>query len=181
MIVRDKNGPQNTEEKLWQNNFKIEQTLEEGYRTLQATKPQTLGVAMVDNPVGTAAWILEKFYGWTDLRKKKLMEVYDYDDLINNIMLYLLTNSFNSASWIYYGRRMEGGRVINADGKRIEVPTACAIFPKELLSWPPKTYVERLYNVVQWNEFSSGGHFPALEEPEILVKDIRSFFKLIKN
>ena len=75
---------------------------------MQATKPQTLAFAMTDNPVGVAAWILEKFYGWSDLRKKSLIEVYGYDDLITNLMLYILTNSFNSASWIYFGRREEG-------------------------------------------------------------------------
>ena len=179
MIVRDKNGPQTLEEKNWMKRFKDEQTLEEGYRTMQATKPQTLACAMIDNPVGIAAWILEKFYGWSDLRKKSLEEVYGYDNLITNIMLYILTNSFNTASWIYYGRREEGGRVINFDGGKVNVPTACAIFPKELLSWPPKSYVNRLFNVVQWNEFSTGGHFAALEEPKTLINDIRSFINLV--
>ena len=180
MIVRDKGGPQNEEEKYWQKRFKQEQILEEGYRTMQATKPQTLACAMIDNPVGVAAWILEKFYGWSDLREKSLKEVYGYDDLITNIMLYIVTNSFNTASWIYYGRREEGGRIMNFDGGKVNVPTACALFPKELLSWPPKSYVDRLFNVVQWNEFKSGGHFAALEEPDLLVQDIRSFFQSIK-
>ena len=181
MIVRDKNGPQDEAEKAWQKRFKDEQSLEEGYRTMQATKPQTLAIAMIDNPVGVAAWILEKFYGWSDLRKKSLIEVYGYDDLITNLMLYILTNSFNSASWIYFGRREEGGRVINFDGGKVNVPTGCALYPKELLSWPPKSYVDRLFNVVQWNEYPSGGHFAALEEPNTLVKDIRSFFSAIRN
>ena len=180
MIVRDKGGPQNEEEKYWQKRFKQEQILEEGYRTMQATKPQTLACAMIDNPIGIAAWILEKFYGWSDLREKSLKEVYGYDDLITNIMLYIVTNSFNTASWIYYGRREEGGRIMNFDGGKVNVPTACALFPKELLSWPPKSYVDRLFNVVQWNEFKSGGHFAALEEPNLLVQDIRSFFQSIK-
>ena len=180
MIVRDKDGPQNEEEKYWQKSFKQEQILEEGYRTMQATKPQTLACAMIDNPIGVAAWILEKFYGWSDLREKSLKEVYGYDDLITNIMLYIVTNSFNTASWIYYGRREEGGRIMNFDGGKVNVPTACALFPKELLSWPPKSYVDRLFNVVQWNEFKSGGHFAALEEPDLLVQDIRSFFQSIK-
>ena len=95
-------------------------------------------------------------------------------------MLYIVTNSFNTASWIYYGRREEGGRIMNFDGGKVNIPTACALFPKELLSWPPKSYVDRLFNVVQWNEFKSGGHFAALEEPDLLVQDIRSFFQSIK-
>ena len=96
-------------------------------------------------------------------------------------MIYLVTNSFNTASWIYYGRREEGGRIMNTEGKRVEVPTACALLPKEFLSWPPKSYVDRLYNVVSWNRFNTGGHFAAMEEPKLLVKDIISFIKAIKN
>ena len=136
---------------------------------------------MLDNPVGVAAWILEKFYGWSDIKKNSLLDTYNINDLITNVMLYLVTNSFNTSTWIYYGRREEGGRIMNADGKRVEVPTACALFPRELLSWPPRSYVDRLYNVVQWNEFSKGGHFAAMEEPELLIKDIIDYFNLIKK
>ena len=118
---------------------------------MQATKPQTLAFAMTDNPVGVAAWILEKFYGWSDLRKKSLIEVYGYDDLITNLMLYILTNSFNSASWIYFGRR-EGkrgkGNKFRWRVKLMFLPK-CALYPKEVVSWPPKSYVDRLFNVVQ--------------------------------
>ena len=181
MIMRDKNGVQSDEEKIWLTNFKKEQVLEEGYRSLQATKPQTLAYSMLDNPVGVAAWILEKFYGWSDIKKNSLLDTYNINDLITNVMLYLVTNSFNTSTWIYYGRREEGGRIMNADGKRVEVPTACALFPRELLSWPPRSYVDRLYNVVQWNEFSKGGHFAAMEEPELLIKDIIDYFNLIKK
>ena len=92
----------------------------------------------------------------------------------------IVTNSFNTASWIYYGRREEGGRIMNIQDK-ISTPTACALFPAEFLSWPPKSYVERLYNVIQWTKFNSGGHFAAMEEPELLLNDIRSFGYKIKS
>ena len=85
-------------------------------------------------------------------------------------MIYILTKTFNSAAWIYFGRREEGGRPFPKNFKKIRIPTAIAEFPKEMLSWPPKSYVKR------WNKFSNGGHFAALEEPDILVKDISSFF-----
>ena len=121
--------------------------------TQQATKPLTLAYAMSDSPVGVAAWIIEKFYGWSDLKQRDFLEVFSKDELITNVMIYLVTNSFETASWIYYGRRkLEGGRVMSPEGKRVEVPTACAVFPKELLPWPPRPYVERLYNVAQWTE-----------------------------
>ena len=180
MIMRDSKGVQSEEESIWLNNFKKEQVLQEGYRSLQATKPQTLAYSMVDNPVGVAAWILEKFHGWSDLKNDNLLDTYNINDLITNVMIYLVTNSFNTASWIYYGRREEGGRVMNTDGRKVEVPTGCALFPKEFLAWPPKSYVNRIYNVVQWSQLSQGGHFAAMEEPSILVQDIINFVKAIK-
>ena len=178
--MRDKNGPKTEDEKIWYNKFKKEQVLEEGYRTLQATKPQTLAFAMNNNPVGVAAWILEKFNGWSDLKNKSILNIYSLDELLTNIMIYLVTNSFNTASWIYYGRREEGGRVMNIDDK-VNTPTACALFPKEFLSWPPKSYVKRLYNVLQWTIMPSGGHFAAMEEPNFLINDIRNFGIKINN
>ena len=180
MIMRDKNGPQTEEERFWQNKFKKEQVLEEGYRVLQATKPQTLAFAMNNNPVGVAAWVLEKFHGWSDLKNKSVLEVYSKDELLTNIMIYLVTNSFNTASWIYFGRREEGGRVMNIDDK-VQAITACSLFPFEFLSWPPKSYVERLYNLLHWNQMPSGGHFAAMEEPILLVNDIRNFAYKIKD
>ena len=180
MIMRDKNGPQSEEESTWQKNFKKEQVMEEGYRSLQATKPQTLAFAMNENPVGIAAWILEKFHSWSDLKNKTVLDVYSKEDLITNIMIYIVTNTFNSASWIYYGRREEGGRIMNIQDK-ITTPTACALFPAEFLSWPPKSYVERLYNVIQWTVHPSGGHFAAMEEPKLLLNDIRNFGYKVKS
>ena len=180
MIMRERNGPQSEEEREWQNKFKKEQVMEEGYRSLQATKPQTLAFAMNENPVGIAAWILEKFHNWSDLKNKTVLDIYSKEDLITNIMIYIVTNTFNTASWIYYGRREEGGRVMNIKDK-ITTPTACALFPAEFLSWPPKSYVDRMYNVLQWTEHPSGGHFAAMEEPTFLLNDIRSFAYKVKS
>ena len=95
-------------------------------------------------------------------------------------MVYLFTGTFNTASWIYYGRREEGGRVLSPCGNRVEVPTAAALFPAELLAWPPRSYVERVYNVTRWTEMPRGGHFAALEEPGLLVEDIRAFARSLR-
>ena len=95
-------------------------------------------------------------------------------------MIYVLTRTFNTASWIYYGRREEGGRILSRDEKKVEVPTACAIFPAEMLAWPPRTYVERLYNVAQWTEMPRGGHFAAMEQPDLLIADIRKFARSLR-
>lgn len=160
---------------------KREQMMENGYRTQQATKPQTLSYAMMDSPgVGVAAWIIEKFNSWSDTDGDDIESVYSKDSLLTNIMVYLVTSTFNTASWIYYGRREEGGRLLSATGKRVEVPTAAALFPAELLSWPPRFYDERVCSVTRWTEMPRGGHFAALEQPELLVEDIRAFARTLR-
>ena len=180
LTMRHPNGPQSKEEQEWQDRFDKDQIMQDGYRTQQATKPQTLSYGMMDSPVGVAAWIVEKMYSWSDLKNGDIESVYSKDTLLTNIMLYIVTKTFNTATWIYYGRREEGGRFFPNDFKKIKVPTAVAIFPAEMSEWPPKSYVERIFNLKQWTVMPRGGHFPALEEPELLIKDIQEFFKKIK-
>ena len=175
LTMRHPDGPQTAAEQAWAEQFEIDQIMENGYRTQQATRPQTLSYAMMDSPVGVAAWILEKMNSWSDTDGNDVESVYSKDQLLTNIMVYIITRTFNTASWIYYGRREEGGRILSPEGRRVEVPTACAVFPKELLAWPPRTYAERLYNVTQWTEMPRGGHFAAMEQPELLIADIRKF------
>ena len=179
LTMRHPDGPQGTEEEAWAERFELEQEMENGYRTQQATKPQTLSYAMMDSPVGVAAWIIEKFNSWSDTDGDDIESAHTKDELLTNIMIYVVTRTFNTASWIYYGRREEGGRVLSPDGKRVEVPTACALFPEELLAWPPRSYAERIYNIKRWTEMPRGGHFGAMEEPQLLIDDIRAFAKSI--
>ena len=181
MMMRHQDGPQTPDEEEWAEQFVREQELEEGYRTIQGTKPQTLSYAMMDSPVGIAAWILEKFNSWSDTTGDDVESAHSKDVLLTNIMVYIVTRTFNTASWIYYGRREEGGRLFDTDGKRVEVPTACALFPKELLSWPPRSYVERIVNVQRWTEMPRGGHFAALEVPDLLLNDIRAFARTLRS
>ena len=180
LTMRLPSDPQTEEEKKWLIKFDQDQTIQDGYRTQQATKPQTLSYAMMDSPVGIAAWIIEKMHGWSDLKDENIETVYSKDTLIKNIMIYVLTNTFNSASWIYFGRRKEGGRYFPNNFKKIDTPTGIAIFPKEMSEWPPKSYVERIFNIQHWKEMDSGGHFAALEKPRLLIEDIRKFFIKIK-
>jgi microsomal epoxide hydrolase len=175
LTMRHKDGPQGAEEVAWAEQFEKDQIIQNGYRTQQATKPQTLSYAMMDSPVGVAAWILEKMHGWSDLKGEDIESVYSKDQLLTNIMVYVITGTFNTASWIYYGRREEGGRVLSPQGRRVEVPTGCAVFPAELLAWPPRSYADRIYNVTQWTQMPHGGHFAAMEEPDLLIEDIRRF------
>ena len=179
LIVRHPDGPQTKEEKEWEERFERDQMTENGYRTQQATKPQTLSYAMMDSPVGVAAWIIEKMRSWSDIKNNDIESVYSKDTLLSNIMVYLVTKTFNTASWIYYGRREEGGRFLPKEDLPLKVPTAVALFPKEYLEWAPRSYVERIYNIQRWTEMPKGGHFAALEQPDLLVKDIREFAKSI--
>lgn len=179
LTMRHPDGPQGAEEQAWAERFEREQVMENGYRTQQATRPQTLSYAMMDSPVGVAAWIIEKFNSWSDTDGDNIESAHSKDDLLTNIMIYVVTRTFNSASWIYYGRREEGGRILSPEGKRVEVPTGCALFPKELLAWPPRSYADRIYNIQHWTEMPRGGHFGAMEEPQLLIDDIREFARII--
>ena len=180
LTMRHPDGPVSKEEKKWESKFIKDQIMQDGYRTQQATKPQTLSYAMTDSPVGIAAWILEKLYFWSDLKNNNIESVYSKDFLLANIMIYIVTNTFNTASWIYYGRREEGGRFFSKDFHRIEVPTAAALFPAEMSEWPPKSYVKRIFNLKHWSEMKRGGHFAALEQPDLLVTDIRKFARTLR-
>jgi pimeloyl-ACP methyl ester carboxylesterase len=146
---------------------------ERGYFLIQSTKPQTIGYALDDSPTGLAAWIVEKFRSWCDcggdVEKK-----FSRDDLLTNVMLYWVTQSGSSSARIYY----ENQRAPNQPG-RVQVPTACAVFPREI-SIPPRRWVERQYNLTRWTEMPRGGHFAAMEEPELLVEDIRAFFRPLR-
>jgi len=147
---------------------------EGAYFREQSTKPQTLSYAMMDSPVGACAWIVEKFYGWSDNRKG-FENVYTNDQLLTNVMIYLVTRTFNTATWLYRGlfEDLTGAPV--PPKARIEKPVAVARFPVDLIPFPPRSQVERNFNVARWTEFSEGGHFAALERPDDLVGDIRAF------
>jgi pimeloyl-ACP methyl ester carboxylesterase len=153
-------------------NFQTEET---GYSTEQGTKPQTIGAGLNDSPVGLAAWIVEKFRTWCDCDGNPETK-FTKDELLTNITLYWVTQTAASSARLYYESRHVGSVL----GGRIEVPTACAQFPKEII-WAPRTWVEARYNLKRWTEFPHGGHFAALEQPEALVGDVRAFFRDIRS
>jgi pimeloyl-ACP methyl ester carboxylesterase len=148
------------------------QTEETGYQQIQGTKPQTLGVALNDSPVGLAAWIVEKFRTWCDCSGNP-ETVFTKDELLTNITLYWVTQTAASSARIYYESRHAPP---STTGRRIEVPTACADFPKEII-WSPRRWLEPRYNITRWTEMPRGGHFAAFEQPQLLVDDLRAFFK----
>lgn len=154
---------------------------EAGYSHEQGTKPQTLGFAMSDSPVGIAAWILEKFGAWADVPRDgtgtpDLWQAFDEDTLITNIMVYLAPQAFVTSTWMYRGRMLEGSGQF-APGTRIRVPTGVAAFPDPVFPPPPRSQVEKTYDVVRWTEMTKGGHFAALEEPDLLLADMLAFYE----
>jgi pimeloyl-ACP methyl ester carboxylesterase len=148
---------------------------EQGYSGIQGTKPQTLGYALNDSPAGLAAWIVEKFRSWCDC-DGNVEKKFTKDELLTNITLYWVTQTATSSARLYYESR-HGGQ---PDDRRIEVPTGCAIFPREL-TYAPRVWLEPRMNLVRWTEMPHGGHFAALEEPELLVEDVRAFFSGLRD
>jgi len=153
--------------------FQAEET---GYQQIQGTKPQTLGIALNDSPVGLAAWIVEKFRTWCDCDGNP-ETIFSRDELLTNITLYWVTQTAASSARIYYESRHPTTPV---NRNRIEVPTACADFPKEII-WSPRAHVATRYNIVRWTEMPRGGHFAALEQPQLLVDDVRAFFREVRG
>ena len=167
-------GPETPEEIAYAQSAAQLFDAEGGYFREQSTKPQTLSYAMMDSPVGACAWIVEKFNGWSDIRKG-FDKVYTKDQLLTNVMIYLVTRSFNTATWLYRGLFEDLSGAPVPPKARLEKPTAIARFPVDLIPFPPRSQVERNVNVVRWTEFSEGGHFAAMERPDDLVGDIRAF------
>jgi microsomal epoxide hydrolase len=151
------------------------QQYETGYQQIQGTKPQTLGYALNDSPAGLAAWIVEKFRTWSDC-EGDVERRFTKDELLTNITIYWVTETINSSMRLYR-ESMRSGRFGLADPVR--VPTGCAIFPKEILR-PPRRWAEHHFNVKRWTEMPAGGHFAPLEEPELLLNDVRAFFRELR-
>jgi pimeloyl-ACP methyl ester carboxylesterase len=150
---------------------------EGGYSHVQATKPDVLGPALNDSPVGLAAWIIDKFRSWSDC-DGNLERRFTKDELLTTISLYWFTRSMPSAIRIYWEGKQRPLKFSAAE--RVNVPVAVAHFRHEI-PIPPRSYVERGYNVVRWTEFDRGGHFAAMEEPELLAQDIRAFAKSLTS
>ncbi len=143
---------------------------EGAYMSLQSTKPHTLAYGLSDSPAGLAAWIIEKFQAWSDC-KGDLRQRFSEDELLTNIMIYWVTNTINSSFSMYY----ENSHTLPAM-ERITVPTGVALFPADILL-PPYEWAKKNLNITRWTIMQRGGHFAAMEEPELLAEDIRAFCK----
>ncbi|KXV78678.1 epoxide hydrolase family protein [Acetobacter cerevisiae] len=158
---------------------------ETGYSHEQSTRPQTLGIAMANSVVGMAGWILEKFGKWADLPatadgSPDIWSKFSEEELITNIMLYVAPSAFVTATWIYRGRRLEGSDRFPA-GTRIHVPTGVAAFPDPVFLPTCRSFAEKTYNIVHWTNMDRGGHFAALEEPDLMLADLRIFIARVSK
>lgn len=151
--------------------------LEGGYAHMHGTKPQTVAASLNDSPMGLAAWIGEKFRAWSDC-DGEVERVFSKDELLTNISLYWFTQSIGSAMQMYWENRLQPMRF--AEGQRVVPPVGFARFPKEI-NHPPRSWLERTFNVVQWTDMPSGGHFGAMEQPDQLATEIRRFFRKLRR
>jgi pimeloyl-ACP methyl ester carboxylesterase len=178
-ILRDLLAPSGrtdlTEGELRYRSIATEWIAREGaYMSLQSTKPQTLAYGLSDSPVGLAGWIVEKFRTWSDCGGD-LGRSFTKDELLTNIMIYWLTGTIGSSTRMYY----ENSHTLPPLG-HIDVPTGIALFPADILL-PPRKCAERRLNIARWTTMPRGGHFAAMEEPELLADEIRAFFRPLRS
>ncbi|MCH2172444.1 epoxide hydrolase [Myxococcota bacterium] len=149
--------------------------METGYQRIQGTRPQTLGFGLNDSPAGLAAWIVEKFRAWSDCGGD-VFSSFTRDELLANITVYWVTQTITSSTRLYY--EVTQGQSMRLDQK-VEVPTGVARFPKEVMQFP-RRWLEHHYNITHWSEMPRGGHFAAMEVPDLFVEDVRAFFRSLR-
>ncbi|MFD7286488.1 epoxide hydrolase family protein [Streptomyces sp. NPDC059863] len=147
----------------------------QGYADIQSTRPQTLAYGLTDSPVGQLAWIVEKFKEWTDSRDRP-EDAVDRDQMLTNVMLYWLTGTAGSSARIYYERAHAD--YWGTPPEPSTAPTALADFARENFI-PLRHVADRTNNIVQWTEYDRGGHFAAMEQPDLLMDDVRRFFRTV--
>jgi pimeloyl-ACP methyl ester carboxylesterase len=149
---------------------------EAAYANEQGTKPQTLGVGLNDSPAGLLAWIVEKFRAWSDC-DGRLENCFSRDQLLTNVMLYWMTQTATSSAQLYWETNQSG--VLTERLPFIGVPTGVGRYPREVLRWP-RSWVEQQYNVTHWAAMPRGGHFAAMEQPELFADDVQAFFRTVR-
>ncbi len=153
--------------KRWRDEFS-------GYAILQSTRPQTLAYALTDSPVGQLAWIVERFKDWTDPAAELPEDAVDRARLLTNVTIYWLTGTAGPSAQLYYEGAAAWGETPEPSG----VPTGVAVFPMDTSI---RRLVEREHSITHWTEYDRGGHFAAMEAPDLLVDDIRTFFRTIRD
>ena len=150
------------------------QDYDSGYSKQQSTRPQTLGYGLADSATGQAAWILEKFWAWTDCDGHP-ENVLTRDEILDDVMMYWITNSAASSARLYW-QSFGGAR----GGDPIATPMGGSIFPKEIFRSSKRWAEKRFSNIIHWNELDKGGHFAAFEQPEVFVDEVRACFRHVR-
>jgi|SRR5215469_7359598 len=170
---------QTEEVRAWQRLAAEQRLAETDYFGEQEHKPQTVAFALADNPLGTAAWIAEKMQGWSD-SSSDLDKTFSKDQLLTNIMIYLVTDTADTAVWFYRGRVEENPMPLMSS--KLNVPTGFAAFPAEkAYLQPPRALLEKSFNLVHYTKIPHGGHFACLEQPQLFVSDVRAFFRTLRS
>jgi pimeloyl-ACP methyl ester carboxylesterase len=146
------------------------------YQEIQGKNPQTLGYGLTDSPAGLAGWIVEKFFAWTD-HDGDLEQAVSRDQILTNLTVYWVTKTINSSVRLYCESRRSDR--FGPMGEFVSTPTAAAVFPREMFRIP-RAYAEAAFNLQRYTRFDRGGHFAALEEPDLLIEDIRAFFREVR-
>jgi pimeloyl-ACP methyl ester carboxylesterase len=167
-------GSLSEEEKDCLEGLRHYQDWDSGYSKEQSTRPQTIGYGIADSPAGQAAWILEKFWAWTDSNGNP-ESVLTRDEMLDDIMLYWLPNAAASSARLYW----ESFSKFSSDPVRI--PAGCSIFPKEIFRVSRRWAEKRYSNLVYWNRLPKGGHFAAFEQPETFARELRDCFRKMRS
>jgi len=167
------------EERNWQRASAAYRTAETDYFNEQQHKPETVSFALYDNPLGSAAWIAEKFRVWTD-SGTALEPVLSKDQILTNVMIYLVTDTTATGVWFYRGSADDQSLAMKPG--KVTVPTGFASFPAEMpVLNPPRSVLERGFNLVHYTKMPHGGHFACLEQPQLFVDDVRAFFRKLRT
>lgn len=167
-----------SQESAWLARLGALQQEEGAYQQVQGTKPQSLAYGLTDSPIGLAGWIVDKFQAWT-LGASESDPPFDRNWMLANLMLYWI-NGINGANWLYQAARRYGDTRIAAH-ECSTVPTGFALFPHDLIPPPPRSFLKRVFDVHHYRVYEHGGHFPALEQGDTLVADIREFFRALRR
>jgi pimeloyl-ACP methyl ester carboxylesterase len=182
-ILQKPDDPSPAEQKLFKHNEEWLQN-EGAYALIQSSKPQSLAQGLNDSPAGLAAWIVEKFRAWSDCGGN-VESRFSKDELLTHVMIYWTTESIGPSFLTYYDYASASALTWIKEGMKkwagsSKVPAAFALFPADI-SRPPREWAERFFNVHRWTEMPRGGHFAAIEEPELLVDDIRTWFRAFRD
>jgi pimeloyl-ACP methyl ester carboxylesterase len=177
ILVQPGAEPQTDQEKRWKTDYADKEQALGAYSHLQTTKPQSLAYALQNNRMAQAAWVVERFHDWSDLRERPFDEVFSKDQLLAAVMVHVMNDSLATSTWFYAAAVVEGARRMGA----WKLLPAFAAFPEPRDPIPPRSWVERGYNLTRWTDLPRGGHFAAMQEPDLFVEDLRAWGREIPD